>query len=81
MTKSRHLREQRRARCRCGAPTRWDEVCTVCGGTVLASDRLPALTLTPRLRVAHGATCTALGEPHPCHCHGGVTHPCNCYES
>ena len=90
MTENRHIRENQRTRCgKCGAPGRWGEACIMCGAVYTSgATRQPTVQPTayilatiPRLRVAHGSTCTAEGEPHKCHCGGGVTHPCNCYEN
>lgn len=92
MTKTRGIRAATRLKCgKCGYPTRWGEVCTVCGAAYTSGEaaqresptsyRYYDVAAPERLRVAHGSTCTAEGEPHKCHCHGGRTHPCNCYES
>jgi hypothetical protein len=82
-------RYAQRFRCgKCGAPGRWGEACIMCGATytegeVRAGEAVGAhyYDLPFKLRVNHGSTCTAEGEPHRCHCGGGVTHPCNCYDS
>ena len=83
MTRSTGARLMQRARCyKCGLPNRWGEACVMCGDVRTQSGALrPLYDLAPKLRVGHGHVCTAEGEPHKCHCGGGVTHPCNCYES
>ena len=92
MTKTRYIRAQQRLRCgKCGAPTCWGEVCVMCGAAYTRGEaeqrELPTswryydVAMPEKLRVGHGSICTAEGEPHKCHCGGGVTHPCNCYES
>jgi len=83
MTRSTGARAAQRIRCgKCGSPGRWGEACVLCGATYTESEKGWGEPLYPAtMRVAHGTICTAEGEPHRCHCHGGKTHPCNCYES
>lgn len=92
MTKTTYKRAMQRLRCgKCGAPTRWGEACVMCGAAYTSGEaeqresptswRHHDVPMPEKLRVGHGQTCTAEGEPHKCHCGGGVMHPCNCYES
>lgn len=92
MTRGRGIRAAQRLKCgKCGAPTRWGEVCVMCGAAYTSSEAASRsapgafhyydVAMPEKLRVGHGHICTAEGEPHKCHCGGGVTHPCNCYES
>jgi hypothetical protein len=84
VTKGTGSRAAYRTTCgKCGAIGRWGEACIMCGSVYTSTehDGYTDPRLIARLRVAHGQTCTAEGEPHKCHCHGGKTHPCNCYES
>jgi hypothetical protein len=87
MTKPTGSRAAYRTTCgKCGAIGRWGEACIMCGATYTATEHygsgaVHVYEYVTDLRVGHGKTCTAEGEPHKCHCGGGVSHPCNCYES